>query len=378
MAVRILTAAAVVVIVGLLARSPATVARPTGPIAAFDKPTPLDRFLSSAGSWTIEDVGVEPFAGGPGAWTGRDLVVGFGPHVAARRDGRWRELPAHPAGAIDVGAVVAGDDNDVWVYAHRTCTGCLWVHSLYRLQVEEGTWTEMPRGPSVSLPRLLWLEGRLVLIGRDTDPTSGFVAWSLGTDGWRDLGPPPVQPIAYEAVSAGTDMVVAMTGAGPRRGPFTMRWNGQRGTWTILAEPPGLPRPEEAAMVWTGEAVVAVGGQGSQVGAVLSLATNTWTPLPAFPDEPGMPERVRRNGNAEWELHGLAGAWDGDAAVFVGDLDTPVHVAWSPEQGTWQARLATTSRSTSKAWWTGEELLLWGGFNRVAPLETLAVWSPPS
>lgn len=380
MAVRVLAVAALVVAVGLLARSPATVARPAGPIASFDKPTPLERFLDSAGTWGSEEVAVEPFSLGPGAWTGRDLVVGFGPQVAAWRDGRWRELPPHPEAPINVGAVMAGAEGEVWVYRHRSCSVCAWEDSLFRLEVEQRRWTRLPDGPPVDLPKLEWLDGLVVLVGEDDGPSRGFGAWAfdVGTRRWRDLGPPPVQPIGFSAVAAGRHLVALMTGTAGRRGPFTMLWNADRGVWTLIDDPPGLTRPEEAALVWTGEEVVAVGGQGPDVGASLSLEANTWTPLPSFPQGPGMPEPRRRSGRDTWELYGLAGAWDGSSAVFVGDLNTPVHVAWSPQDGEWEARLATAPRSSHRAWWTGEELLLWGGFDYVAPFETLSVWSPPS
>ena len=118
-----------------------------------------------------------------------------------------------------------------------------------------------------------------------------------------------------------------------------------------------------------------LGGRGAEGedpyarGSALDPDAGAWRRLPPLPEEfVAMPDltQVRM-------LDGLVGTWDGERAVFVGGITAPLFAAWVPGSG-WAMRLPTSPRAGGRLWWTGEQLLLWGGVDRGGPAQDLQLW----
>ncbi|CAN5162569.1 hypothetical protein BH23ACT9_BH23ACT9_32970 [soil metagenome] len=386
----------VVALVGVVARSPTTVPDPTPPTptAATAVPdaiagtTDVDR---AEGTWTTATGRVPArLRQGPthAVWTGRELVVGFTPDTAAYAADRtpgplWRRLPPHTGGALEVRGATQVRGAEVFAYGARTCRDCPWEPVLHALDPNEAAWQRLPDAPggaSGGHEAVVSVANELVVV-RDTDDGGlAALAYDPRRDEWRDLDMPPVRPLGWRAIGAGDQLVLVGTIAQPGggTGPGALVLDLPSGAWRNAGRGMPLRGPELAAAVWTGDAVVFFGSptsRGAPRGAVLSLTDDTWTALPA-PSYDLLAEDDAAVGDLDGELMGLAGVWDGDRALFVGGLTTPVFLAWSPDEQRWQVRPPPTARAGATAVWTGQQVLLWGGVTRDGRIADLQVYTP--
>ncbi|HUG84190.1 MAG TPA: hypothetical protein VMM13_06475 [Euzebya sp.] len=393
----------VVVLVGVLVRSPATVPLnptvgplPTGPFLtgpAAD-PSPADPTEEATresltgqrgGLWTTigTRAPIDLLRLGPGVWSGRELLVGFTPAVAAytpdrRSSEAWRSLPPHPAGALQVRGAMQLPGGPVVVYGQKTCAGCLWEAALFALDPDTGAWERLADAPGeVSQDRevALGVGGQVVVVRHRGAEGIQVLAYDPDADSWRDLQAPDLGPLRWQAVAAGDQVVVVgvIVAADGTAIPLAMAHDPGTGAWRDVAAGMPLPNPHETTAVWTGQEVLLFGGSvrdGAPRGAALSLADDTWTTLPDLP----LGDQLLPTLGGEGPLTGLLGVWDGEGALFVGGLIVPLFLAWTPDLATWEVRRATTSRAGGTAVWTGRQLLLWGGTDRRGPVVDLQAW----
>lgn len=120
----------------------------------------------------------------------------------------------------------------------------------------------------------------------------------------------------------------------------------------------GLVWRAGAAMVWTGEELLLVGGSNGpgieQIGAAYSPATDSWRPLP----DP--PRTVDAWDNA---ITGPA-VWTGREMLIYGE-----GLAFDPAAGEWRSMSTPPGprRSFEVVVWTGSELVVWGGCDASIP-----------
>jgi hypothetical protein len=153
---------------------------------------------------------------------------------------------------------------------------------------------------------------------------------------------------------------------GARSSETTHTFDGLAAGWTTLPEPPEVRN--EAAVAWTGDAVLVWGGFeftgfGDEVvgagGFVFDAADHRWERMPGSPLSP----RVQP-----------ASAWTGRELLIWGGTDIRWErlfadgAAYNPETETWR-RLpeAPIDARAPLAAWTGDELLVWGTAVRVDP-----------
>jgi N-acetylneuraminic acid mutarotase len=205
---------------------------------------------------------------------------------------------------------------------------------------------------------------------RDIYPSSGG-RYRPDREAWRSLSSAgaPSGRSGYSAVWTGTELLVwggsssltEIHGDGGRYDPAVDRWSPLR------AGPTVLPRTGHSA-VWTGDAMLVWGGltvppnapsgvsEQLQDGASYDPLTDQWSPLP-------VPEWVtpRTGQSAIWtgEEMIIWGGWraSGDPLWTSGAGFNPVTQTWRPLPPTG----LDEQRLGHSAVWTGQEMLVWGG-----------------
>lgn len=138
---------------------------------------------------------------------------------------------------------------------------------------------------------------------------------------------------------------------------------GEPDTWSIEAFIP--PGRQNHTAIWTGSEMIIWGGSVSgtetlQSGGRYSPATDTWSKVSkAYEPE------VRANHTAVWTGSDMI-IWGGYRTLLGGELNSgarynPVHDSWT----TLTSDDAPVARSHHSAIWTGEEMIVWGGYTDV-------------
>lgn len=289
--------------------------------------------------------------------------------------GRWEqtgEAPLRPRG--DHTAVWTGERMLVWGgeadHPEPGVTARFADGAAFRPDADlgPGSWERL--APAPLQPRsghtAVWTGEELLVWGGQTSCHDDRVvgdgaAYDPDTDTWRTLASAPLAPRrAHTAVWTGDEMLVwggwgpPQPGAAAREFADGAAYDPDSDTWRRLPDAPLHPRGAHTA-VWTGEAMLVVGGgndspplDASRQAARYTPATDEWTRLPS--DALG----ARRES---------AGVWTGEAVLVVGGRvgpDAPQAVAHDPDTGTTQA-LPAPPHDGDNAVWTGRELILWHG-----------------
>lgn len=289
----------------------------------------------------------------------------------------WKALP-------DAGIAARSDPSVVWtrqamiVWGGAGQAGVLGDGASYDLATDR--WAQL--APAPITPRrgqsAVWTGTKMVVFGGQGLREGCERICALGdgaaydpvTNAWTPLPPSPIEPRhGHTAVFLQNRMVVwggaAQGGAALGDGAA---YDPVANTWAALPVPPLAPRLGHRAvattdrmLVWGGSSEAAEGGRYFADGAVYSPATNGWSTM-ATP-----PASVEPRDNA-------AGVWTGEQLLVWGgygrsDACTPCFygdgAAYDLRSDSWTplAPSPLRGRGTHRAVWTGREMLVWGGFD---------------
>jgi N-acetylneuraminic acid mutarotase len=328
-------------------------------------------------------------------WTGNEMVVwggdGFG---GIRRDGgrydpatdSWRatsDVDA-PIGRFYHSAVWTGAEMIVWGGA----TGWDPTASGARYAVDDDAWHPISTdgAPAARLFHVaFWTGDEMIVwggVGGSPDAVEYFVdggRYDPATDSWELMAPvdPPVPDRLWPvAVWTGTELAVWGAGldaagelvfAGRRYSPALDRWAAMSG---------GAPRElVDPATVWTGEEMIVFGEYRiiDVVGGRYDPEADTWSTMSVAGAPPPTWEQT-----AVWTGEHMivwgGFAYNGEQARFmsVGGMYDPVANTWA-----WTPGTAVEPRTQHTAVWTGDEMIVWGGYGETDYFATGGRFTPP-
>jgi N-acetylneuraminic acid mutarotase len=233
-----------------------------------------------------------------------------------------------------------------------------------------GAWKAMPDAGIAgrSEPSVVWTRKAMLVWGGagDAGPLGDGASYDLATDRWSPLAPAPLSPRrGQSAVWTGTKMVIwggvqgdTALGDGAAYDPIS-------NTWAPLAPAPIEPRHGHTAVFLQNRMVVWGGAaQGDAAlgdGAAYDPVANTWVPLPVPPLAPRLGHRAVATTDRMLVWGGSSEAAEGGRYFADGAVYNPGTNAWStmaaPPAG-------LEPRDNAAGVWTGEQLVVWGGYGR--------------
>jgi N-acetylneuraminic acid mutarotase len=241
--------------------------------------------------------------------------------------------------------------------------------------VVAGAWKAMPAAglPARSEPAVVWTRKAMIVWGGsgDTDAQGDGASFDLASEKWTPLPPAPLVPRrGHTAVWSGTRMLIfgGLGGAGCE--PDCALGDGAAydpvaNSWTSLAPAPLEPRSGHTA-VWVQNRMIVWGGaaQGGGAlgdGASYDLATDTWTTLPLSPLSPRVSHRTVATTHRMLVWGGSSEAQEGGQYFADGAIYSPASNSWVLMAA---APASVTPRDNFASVWTGEQMIVWGGYGR--------------
>lgn len=231
------------------------------------------------------------------------------------------------------------------------------------------TWRELEPAPAALTDwpggRVAWTGTQLLFVAVETGAEglgrTAVFAYDPDTDGWTESAPLPDEPaLTGPAVWTGDELIIA---GGSTNMPDDRVWayRPSADTWRELPGS-GIAAVEGMAGVWTGREAVFIGGYhgfGATEGVAYDPATEVWRDLAPPPDSQSI------------EGHELV--WTGREIIVVGGHAGPAHrtalAVYDPGADQWRktspAPIAVGDGGAAD--WTGEELIIWGGFGTYGP-----------
>ncbi|HET8542399.1 MAG TPA: IPT/TIG domain-containing protein [Anaeromyxobacter sp.] len=350
-------------------------------------------FRPSSGAWrTIMSANVLPDArpGGAVAWTGSELFV-FGGRGWSfvgdvqfeRGDGVrydpmtdvWRALPTTGAPSPRAGAKAVWTGSEVIVWGGYTGTGAstTYLGTGGRYLPASNTWATLSSAGSPPAGRsghsAVWTGSKLIVWGGQNGAGylgSGAV-YDPAAQRWAatSLTGAPSPRSRHSTVWTGTEMIVwggyvsslasGKLGDGARYDPAT-------DTWTPLAAT-GAPAPRyDHGAAWTGTRMVLWGGRGTSSdladGAIYDVGADAWTAIPA---SAALSKRANTGAVAAGGRVVFWGGASSDVSSTYGNGAT-----FDPATGGWSAVAgagAPVGRYLHDAVWTGDAMIVFGGYN---------------
>jgi N-acetylneuraminic acid mutarotase len=335
------------------------------------------------------------------AWTGRELLVwggSSGPRGATlRADGAaydparraWRPLAAAPLAArTQHSGVWTGRELLVWGgYDHLARNDLHVAGTGAAYDPAHDRWRRLPPAPLAARAgqAAVWTGREMLLVGGypavRTDQVRGYTdgaAYDPAHDRWRRIAPsPPLAGslVAQHVVWAGDRLLVWSDWERVRRqgnqiettsGGDAWSYDPEADRWATLPRTAGQPALGGAALVWTEQEVLSIGGrpyggpaplQGP--GGRYAPTGNRWRGMATGPlDTAALPTALWTgsallvwNGNSELSGPGGRGYRPGDGAAWDASRDRWVRLPPSPWGGL----------ANNAAVWTGRAALFWGG-----------------
>lgn len=240
------------------------------------------------------------------------------------------------------------------------------------------TWASLPSegAPTArTLHTAVWTGSEMIvwggLVEDEPSVTNTGAAYHPATDSWRPLSTAGAPAGRHSHVAFWTgDRMLVWGGYGASSYLDTGGlYDPVSDSWSAISAV-GAPSGRTAfGAAWTGSELVVHGGIGPQVlsdGGTYSLASNTWTALPAT----GLGGRYSHSATAAgprviiWGGNNLYD-WLRDGAMFLGGSFSPTATEGAPGY-----------RQEHSATWTGTRLLIWGGWNGGVRLNDGASFDP--
>ena len=243
--------------------------------------------------------------------------------------------------------------------------------------VVPGVWAPLPPAglPGRSEAPAVWTRSAMIVWGGNGDAglLGDGATYDLPTATWRPLPPSPLVPRrGHSAVWTGTKMLVyGGLGGGGEGCPAgcvqgdAAAYDPVADSWAPVAQAPIEGRSGHTA-VWVQNRMVVWGGAASDGralgdGASYDPATDTWAPLPPSPLEPRVGHRTVATTHRMLVWGGSSEAEEGGRYFADGAIYSPVTNTWA---GMAAAPPGLAPRDNLAAVWTGEQLLVWGGYGR--------------
>jgi N-acetylneuraminic acid mutarotase len=239
-----------------------------------------------------------------------------------------------------------------------------------------GAWKALPGAgiPARSEPSVVWTRKAMIVWGGSGDAgvLGDGAAYDLAADAWSPLPPAPVTPRrGHTAVWTGNTMLV-FGGQGARAdcpGACPLgdgaAYDPDTKAWKPLSPSPIGPRHGHTAVFLRGRMVVWGGaGEGGTAlgdGASYDPVTDTWDALPVPPLAPRVGHRAVATTDRMIVWGGSSEAAEGGRYFADGAVYNPVANGWVPAAS---PPASLEPRDNAAAVWTGENLLVWGGFGR--------------
>ena len=345
------------------------------------------RYDPVANSWTPMFLSGAPSQrrGFTSVWTGSDMIVWGGDQGGPSLPSGGRYDPATdnwtPITSTGV-SLFATHHTAVWsgawmiVWGGRFNATPLATGALYDPLADTWSATTTSGAPAARFDHsAIWDGGRLIVWGGSG--ASGMLgtgaAYDPFTDGWTPLATAgaPVPRANHAAVWTGSRMLIWGGYDGSRGVESGGRYDPSTDTWTptsLSAVPPGRVGP---SAVWTGSRMVVWGGYtttplnsattGTQSGGRYDPVADTWAPTALT----GAPS-ARQDQAAVWTGNAMM-VWGGrpGSPVVGPNLGMNDGAFYDPAGNVWSAMTATagapTLRYSSRAVWTGNAILVWGG-----------------
>ncbi|HEV8200098.1 MAG TPA: MopE-related protein [Candidatus Polarisedimenticolia bacterium] len=218
--------------------------------------------------------------------------------------------------------------------------------------------------------------GGVMIIWGATNPASGG-RYDPATDTWMPMSTVGAPLGSSPAVSTGSELVI-WTGYGDATHPGGARYNPATDTWQPMSTA-GAPSPRvRASVVWTGSKVIfwsgalAAGGY-TTTGGIYDPATDSWQPTGMTLVPSGRDEH-----SAIWTGTEMI-VWGGNNSSLGGVLGSGNR--YDPSTGVWTFLSnvnAPSPRYGMAAAWTGSRMLIYGGYNGQADLNTGGRYNPAS
>ena len=136
-----------------------------------------------------------------------------------------------------------------------------------------------------------------------------------------------------------------------------------------MAAPSGFRWREIHTIVWTGQHVLIGSGRYNHSWLTYDPADDVWEELtvdPLFDSLPELSDRSRLNRSVRWEgqeWYEPHGVWNGSEVLFL--HESLSGLALNPYEGAWRTLAAgpLSLRGTPARVWTGQEFVVWGGYD---------------
>lgn len=348
------------------------------------------RYNPKTGAWTPTSTADDVPSGRSGhaaVWTGSEMIVWGGTgawYPRSETGGRydpaidsWRPTSTDanaPAARENFSAVWTGSEMIVWggktYYERHAITGG-------RYDPSTDTWLPTSTGGNAPFGRLshtaIWTGAEMIVWGGEGDypylhDTGG--RYDPASDSWTptSTGPEVVSGRVYHtAVWTGMEMIV-WGGYGATRTTNTGgRFNPATATWTPTSVGANVSAARDRfSAVWTGTEMIVWGGRTDSgyysslnTGGRYNPATDSWRPTSVGFN---VPDR-RHFHTAVWTGAEMI-VWGGYnstnyAAVNTGGRYNPAADSWTP---TSTGDNAPRARYSHTAVWTGNEMIIWGGY----------------
>lgn len=348
-----------------------------------------------------EEDGWQPIATGPigrtdfsMVWTGSQMLVWGGRALSTTlTDGAaynpatnvWTTISnaGVPAGRYYHTAVWTGTKMIIW---GGMDAGGNYLNSGGVYDLATNTWTPMsttgaPEGRThhtavwTGSQMIVW--GGITFDGSNVNPENTGAAYNPATNTWVALGSAGTVPLArfaHKSIWTGSKMMVwggqtsaivaVVTNTGALYDPVTGIWSA-----TNTA---GAPSVFDPAAVWTGNLLFVWGGLDSgtsnytNTGAMYDPTTNAWTATSATGN---VPPAVGGTPAAVWTGSRVM-VWGG--TTNSGFFTANTGAEFDPATNTWVAQTSLygtppTARTGHVAVWSGSTLVVWGGYDALAP-----------
>ena len=329
------------------------------------------RYNPSTDSWTATRINNAPSPrdSHTAVWTGSEMIIwGGGTNTGGRYNPSTNSWTATtttnaPAARYDHTAVWTGSQMIIWGGCNGSlpCANPLNTGGRYNPSTDSWTATSINNAPPArGSPTAVWTGSEMIVWGGFND---GFLntggKYEPSTDSWSATSTTkaPAGRENHTAVWTGDEMIV--WGGSDQGGYLNTggKYNPTTNSWTAtptLSDTPGY------TAIWTGSEMIVWGGTVSGVGvsntgARYNPSTDSWTSTSTTNAPSG-----RENHTAVWTGDEMIiwGGLNGNNDLNTGGRYNPISDSWIVTSIT----NAPRARAYHTAVWTGSEMIVWGGY----------------